>query len=191
MAKKQITIIDEWKGVRVPQPPELKPVKVDPRTGALFILDIQNQMCCIERRPRCVTTIPGIQKLLKEARNRGMPVVFTVTRQAKKDDIREEVTPLPEEPVVKGFVDIFFTTELEDILKTKDIRTVILVGTSAHGAVLHTAVGAVKGIGSRHTGRRRDYRCRRNIVSDCFLLLFSHKRKAQIYVVDLTQLFSS
>ena len=33
-------------------------------------------------------------------------------------------------------------TELENILKENRIKTVIIVGTSANGAVLHTATGA-------------------------------------------------
>jgi len=142
MGNKQDTIIDEWKSVRLPPPPELNPVKVNPGTAALLILDIQKQMCNSERRPRCIATVPGIQVLLSEARSKGMPVVYSVTRQANRDDIREELTPLPEELVVKGGVDKFYGTELEEILRSKGIRTVILVGTSAHGAVLHTAVGA-------------------------------------------------
>ena len=147
MGSEQDTIIDEWEGVSVPPPPELKPVEVDPGTTALLILDIQNQNCNLEKRPRCVATVPGIQKLLKEARSKGMLVVYSVMSQANRDDIREELTPLPEEPVVKASVDKFYGTALEEILQSKGIKTVILVGTAAHGAVLHTTVGAaVRGL---------------------------------------------
>ena len=142
MGSKPDTIIDEWEGVSVPSPPELRPVEVDPGTTALLILDIQNQNCNLERRPRCVSTLPGIQKLLKEARSKGMPVVYSVTSQADRSDIREELAPLPEDPVVKASVDKFYGTALEEILQSKGIKTVILVGTAAHGAVLHTTAGA-------------------------------------------------
>jgi len=39
-------------------------------------------------------------------------------------------------------VDKFYQTDLEKILTSKNISKVIIVGTSAHGAVLHTATGA-------------------------------------------------
>ena len=52
------------------------------------------------------------------------------------------MTPLSAEPVVKSSVDKFYGTELEKILKEKGIKTVIIVGTAANGAVLGTAIGA-------------------------------------------------
>ena len=39
-------------------------------------------------------------------------------------------------------MDKFFNTELEDILKKLGVGTVIITGTTAEGAVLHTATGA-------------------------------------------------
>ena len=136
------TIIDEWTTVKVPPPPELKPVTVDPEVIALLILDIQNGNCNQRRRPRCVASVPKIRSLLAEARANSMPVVYSLTGGADVADIREEVTPIPNEPIVKSGVDKFFGTDLEKILRDKGIETVILVGTSAHGAVIHTATGA-------------------------------------------------
>ena len=136
------TIVDDWATVQVPSPPELKPVTVDPQVSALLVLDIQRQNCNAERRPRCVASLPQVARLLAEARHKGMLVVYSLTRSATGDDIRGEVAPLGEEPIVRSGVDKFFDTELEKILETKGIQTVILVGTSAHGAVLHTATGA-------------------------------------------------
>ena len=89
-----------------------------------------------------MASLPKIQSLLTEVRNRGMPVLYSLTRNASTADIREEVSPHPGDPIVKSGVDKFYGTELEEILRAKEIQTVILVGTSAHGAVLHTATGA-------------------------------------------------
>ena len=136
------TIVDEWASVTAPPAPELQEVTVDPKTTALLVLDIQNRNCSAERRPRCVASLPKIQRLLAEAREKGMAVVYSLTRGAAEADVREEVAPLEGEPVVKSGVDKFFGTDLEEILKAKGVQTVILVGTSAHGAVLHTATGA-------------------------------------------------
>jgi nicotinamidase-related amidase len=142
MSRAGDTIIDEWNAVQAPPPPELQPVTVEPKVTALLILDIQNQNCNPERRPRCMASIPKIRGLLMEARNKGMPVIYSLTRNASEADIREEVSPQAGEPVVKSGVDKFHGTDLEEILRAKGVQTVILVGTSAHGAVLHTATGA-------------------------------------------------
>ncbi len=136
------TIIDEWNTVQVPPPPELKGVQVDPQTTALLILDIQNQNCNVERRPRCVASVPRIKELLTEARAKGMSVVYSLTGTASTSDIIEDVAPLEGDAVVQSGPDKFFLTDLEKILTEKNVETVIVVGTAAHGAVLHTATGA-------------------------------------------------
>jgi nicotinamidase-related amidase len=136
------TIIEEWNTVKAPPPPKLEPVTVEPKETALLILDVQYQNCNPERRPRCVVSIPKIQGLLSEARKKGMHVIYSLTRNASKADIREEVSPQAGEPIVKSGVDKFHGTQLEEILRANEVQTVILVGTSAHGAVLHTATGA-------------------------------------------------
>ena len=89
-----------------------------------------------------MASIPKIQSLLTEARAKGMPVIYSLTSRAGVADIRKEVAPIAGEPIVRSGVDKFFRTNLEEILKEKGVKTVILVGTSAHGAVLHTATGA-------------------------------------------------
>jgi nicotinamidase-related amidase len=71
-----------------------------------------------------------------------MPVIFTLTSAASKGDMRREILPSREEKILKAGVDKFYKTELENILKENRIKTVIIVGTSANGAVLHTATGA-------------------------------------------------
>ena len=135
-------VIGEWHSVTVPPPPEVQAVKVTPETTALLILDIQDQNCSLERRPRCVASLPGIRALLAKARHTGMAVVYSLTSKAEPADVREEVAPRPGEPVVKAGVDKFHGTELAHILTGKNVNTVILVGTSANGAVLHTTAGA-------------------------------------------------
>ncbi|MBC7317544.1 MAG: isochorismatase family protein, partial [Chloroflexi bacterium] len=45
-------------------------------------------------------------------------------------------------PAVASGVDKFYNTQLEALLRERGIETVIIVGTSAHGAVLHTATAA-------------------------------------------------
>ena len=135
------TIIEEWERVRAPQPPQLVEAKIRLKQTALLILDVQNNNCNKDRRPRCVQRLHIIQSLLEKARRNEMLVVFTLTSAASRNDIKREIFPSKTETIIKASVDKFYNTDLENIL-TK-IKTVIIVGTSAHGAVLHTAAGAV------------------------------------------------
>jgi nicotinamidase-related amidase len=136
------TIIDEWNTVKVPPAPELKTVKIDPKVTALLMLDFNKQTCNAERRPRCIASIPKVQKLLTEARAKGVPVIHSVGSGAAVADIAKELAPLEGEPVVSSGPDKFLGTDLEKILKEKGVKTVIAVGTASHGAVLYTASGA-------------------------------------------------
>jgi nicotinamidase-related amidase len=136
-------IIDEWNSVKIPSPPELKPVTMDPKTTALLMLDFNKQTCNLERRPRCVHQIPGVQKLLTLARTKGVFVIYSLSGGAVPGDIAKELAPLGSEPVVTSGPDKFFGTDLERILKDKNIKTVVVVGTAAHGAVMYTGSSAV------------------------------------------------
>ncbi|MGH7828564.1 MAG: isochorismatase family protein, partial [Candidatus Binatia bacterium] len=136
------TIIEEWASVKAPPPPALKAVTIDPKETAFLILDIQKQNCITKRRPRCVASVPKIQKLLTQARAGGLFVVYSLAGRATPADILPEVAPLGGDPVVRSGADKFQGTELEKILKDKGVKTVIAVGTSANGAVLQTSTTA-------------------------------------------------
>jgi nicotinamidase-related amidase len=135
-------LMKSWQEIATPPAPELKPVTIDPAHTALLILDLQKNNCNAERRPRCVEAVPGIQTLITSARNKTIPVVYSLTSKAGPEDILDAVTPLTDEHIVKSSVDKFFGTDLEGHLKEVDIHTVIIVGTAAEGAVLHTTAGA-------------------------------------------------
>lgn len=138
------TIINEWAGVKAPPAPELKTVTVDPKTTALLMLDFIKQTCNQERRPRCLASVPKAKKLLAQARAKNMLVVYSIIPgPATIADTLPDVAPGANEPFVKAGVDKFLKTNLEQILKEKNIQHVIIVGTAAHGAVLYTASEAV------------------------------------------------
>jgi len=136
------SIVDEWSTVKVPPPPTLKAVTVDRKTTALLMLDLNKQTCNAERRPRCVASIPKVAKLLAAARAAGIPVMYSLGGGGAAADIAKELAPTKDEPVVSAGVDKFVGTELESLLKQKGVKTVIVVGVAAHGAVLYTASGA-------------------------------------------------
>lgn len=134
-------VVDEWNTVKAPPAPELKSVIIDPAVTALLLLDFNKQTCNTDKRPRCIASIPKVQKLLAEARAKGVYVVYSLSPGAAVADIAKELAPLEkgQEPVVTSGPDKFFETDLEKILKNKGIKTVIVTGTAAHGAVLYTA----------------------------------------------------
>lgn len=138
----ETNIITQWSDATPPPAPEIKPVTVSPTDTALLILDIEERTCNDERRPRCLETVPRIAALLQRARDNKMPVVYS--QISSPTPILPPVAPLPDEPVVSSSVDKFYDTDLEAILKKLGAKQVIITGTAAHGAVLHTATGAAR-----------------------------------------------
>jgi len=57
-------------------------------------------------------------------------------------DVAPELAARPGDPVVTSGPYKFIGTELEKILRDRRIKTVIVTGTAAHGAVISTAAGA-------------------------------------------------
>lgn len=136
------TVIDQWTEVKIPPPPDVKPVTIKPETTALLLLDFNSQTCNTKTRPRCIESIPVVKKMLTDARAKGVTRVYSLSPGAEVKDIAAELAPMEGEPVVASGPDKFLGTELEKILKDKKIETVIVTGTAAHGAVLYTASGA-------------------------------------------------
>jgi nicotinamidase-related amidase len=134
-------IIDDWASAKVPPAPTLKPVTVDNKTDALLVIDMVKQTCNAQARPRCVETIPAVQKLLNDARAKGMTIIYSLGPTGNTPDILEDLVPKGE-PIVKSGPDKFVNTELEKMLKDKGIAGVIVVGTLANGGVMHTASAA-------------------------------------------------
>jgi nicotinamidase-related amidase len=142
MERRRLDAIEQWSDVPLPPAPDVRDVTVDPATAALLVLDMQNTNCNGDRRPRCVASLPAVRALLAAAREAGAHVIYSLTSSAMPEDIRSELTPRQDEPIVASGVDKFRGTSLEDELRARGVQTVIIVGTSAHGAVLNTATGA-------------------------------------------------
>jgi nicotinamidase-related amidase len=137
------TIIDEWSSVKAPPAPELKGVTIDPKTTALLMLDLVKQNCNEKARPRCTQTLPAAKQLLTEARANNVLVVYGLVAGSVIGDTVADVAPNGKEPVIQSGPDKFVNTDLEKMLKDRGIKTVIVAGTAANGAVLHTASEAV------------------------------------------------
>ncbi len=115
---------------------------IDPKTTALLMFDLVKQTCNEKVRPRCPATLPAAKQLLAGARANNVLVVYGIVGGSIGDTVAD-VAPNGNEPVVQSGPDKFLNTDLEKILKDRGIRTVIVAGTAANGAVLHTASEAV------------------------------------------------
>jgi nicotinamidase-related amidase len=142
-------IISQWANVTSPAAPMIKPVIVDPATTALLVLDMSGAQnpakgpCNAVTKPRCIASIPAVQNLLAAARKYQLFVVYSVSRNGGRSDIATALTPFSSDPVVQSGPDKFVGTNLSQLLAQRRIKTVIIVGTGAEGAVLDTATDAI------------------------------------------------
>src|SRR5437588_10646987 len=138
-------IISEWASVKLPPVPELKAVTVDPRTTALLVLDMMKGNC--GARPRCLATVATVKTLVDAARAHDMMVVYNLTGAGRIEDmVNPSLAPRAGEFLVKGAggADKFVNSNLDAGLKDEGIKTVIVTGTSAQGAVAGTTNGAAQ-----------------------------------------------
>ena len=104
------------------------------------MLDILKQNCA--PNPRCIASLPKVQKFLTAARDKGLTVIYSLFPGPVIGDTLPEVAPKGTEPVVSSFFNKFLDTDLEKILKGKGIKTVILMGAASDGAILYTGTEA-------------------------------------------------
>jgi nicotinamidase-related amidase len=138
-------ITTEWTAVKPPPVPELKPVSIDSKTTALLVLDFMKVNCGV--RPRCLSTIPNVKTLLAAARANNMMVFYTLVgspNPTPADMVDQALAPRDGEWVAQGGPDKFLGSDLEKRLKEKGIKTVIVTGTSAQGAVVGTGSGSAQ-----------------------------------------------
>jgi nicotinamidase-related amidase len=145
MPAKAADVIAEWGTVKIPPAPELRPVKLDGKTTALLILDLQKPSCTMQRRVRCVDTIPKVKKLMEAARAAGAMVFYTFAGAGHPEEIADPgLAPREGEWVAQRGPDKFLGSNLEQRLKDKGIKTVIVTGSSAQGVVVGTGSGAAQ-----------------------------------------------
>jgi nicotinamidase-related amidase len=130
------TVVDDWAGIKVPPPPAVQPITIEPATTALLLLDFVKQTC---GGPRCTAVVPAMAKLLQAARASHVMVVYSYTVASTLADTLPPLAPLAGDASVVGGPDKFLNSDLQGILTRGGIKTVIVTGMSANGAVLYTA----------------------------------------------------
>jgi len=129
--------------ITLPRLPATVAVSVDPKTTAFLVLDINSAVC--QPNPVCMATVPAISAFLKKARDAKMPVVYSTTvapPSRPAPTIVPAVAPRQGEQSVAARADKFINTDLDAILKKLKVTTLVIVGTSANGAVLYSSFHA-------------------------------------------------
>jgi nicotinamidase-related amidase len=137
-----IDVIAEWPTIQMPPAPTLKPATVDPKTTALLLFDFMQENC--GARPRCVAAVPTLKALMDKARAADMLIAYTFPGGGKVID--PAIAPHEGEVVdqKRGGPDKFLESDLDQRLKNRGIKTVILCGTSAQGVGLGTGAAAAQ-----------------------------------------------
>jgi nicotinamidase-related amidase len=123
---------------QVPPPPEPVAVTLDAATTALLVMDITEATC--GPQPNCREMLPRLAALVAKARAAGLPIVYT--SGAVSSPVLPDVAPAPDDPVIQGSQNKFFRTNLDDVLRPRGIKTLILSGWRTNGSVTYTSHGA-------------------------------------------------
>ncbi len=135
-------------------------MELTPQQKAVIVVDVQKDN--VGRF--CRDIVPNLQLLLKEARARGIPVIFACDSRYPDDfiftrtghpvrtirgtegvKVIPELDPGPADLVVeKRMLSAFFATDLDFTLRQKGVRQVIVTGVATWACVLKTAFDAVE-----------------------------------------------
>ncbi|MDH7797846.1 MULTISPECIES: isochorismatase family protein [unclassified Beijerinckia] len=131
--------LDEWEKVQLPQRPEPEAVSVDPTKTALLMLDFNRPPCDPATRPRCAATIPAAQALLEKAKAAGVYVIYTLGGGGTAADMDSRIQPSGAEPTFTAPPNKFLGSDLETLLKSRGIETIIPMGAASNGSILYTS----------------------------------------------------
>jgi nicotinamidase-related amidase len=122
---------------QAPALPDPVPVTVDVGSTALLTQDISETPC---NSPSCQALVPAIAALQARARDAG---VYVIHSTGAGGTLLPPVVPAPGEVVVlaQGSQDRFYNTNLDYLLRSHGIGTVILQVWRVNGSIMYTAFG--------------------------------------------------
>lgn len=131
--------LDEWAEIQAPPPPAVEQITLDPSKTALLVLDLNRPPCDPAVRPRCAATIPAAQALLNKARAAGVYTVYTLGMGGTAADMDDRIKPAGAEPAFAAPPNKFLQSDLDKLLKSRGIETVISIGAASNGSILYTS----------------------------------------------------
>ena len=128
--------------LQMPATPDPARVTLDPKTTALIVLDYVEDIC--NNQVTCKTKmLPAMTPFMERVRKAGLTVAYG-TRAPNQTKWLKEVAPVPGDiRVTNTAQDRFYGTDLDQELKAKGIKTLIMVGWKISGSVTYTSVGAM------------------------------------------------
>jgi nicotinamidase-related amidase len=140
-------VLNDWDSAKAPPKPELQEVTLDGPTTALLILDMTKTGAC-KSRPRCMATLPNIKRLYDAARAANAMLWYSFVganeNPTAADIIDPGFMPRDGEWERQGGPDKFLGSHLDEKLKAKGIKTVIVCGTSFQGVGIGTGSEAAQ-----------------------------------------------
>ncbi len=129
-----------------PNRPQPQPITLDRATTAVAVLDLTAK--CDDPKQVCSLIIPGVGAMLDRARAAGVPIIMTGTILEKGTHEGKAAAGLgrrDDEPFLfpDGF-DKFCDAEFRDFFTARDVKNVVMVGSSTHICIMYTATAAAR-----------------------------------------------
>lgn len=132
-----------------PNRPQPKSVSLDSKTTAILVVDLSVR--CHDPKQICSKLMLGVAEFLERARASSIAILYTVS-EAKGTPQAEVAAPLKRREgellIYPSGFDKFMGgepgQELQDLLKQKGIKSLVIVGASTHVGVLYTATSAAR-----------------------------------------------
>ena len=141
-----LVVVDPLFAQQGPHRPDPKPLTLDTKTTAVLVLDMNAR--CDDPKQVCSRIAPAVGEFLDRAREAAVPIIYTVSATVKGKPLGELATALGHkdgEPVIyPDAFDKFVGGELQDWLRSKGAKTLVITGSSTNAAVLYTATTAAR-----------------------------------------------
>ena len=128
--------------LQMPATPDPAPVKLDPKTTALVVLDYVEDIC--NNQASCKNKmLPAVTPFMQKVRQAGLTVAYGTRAQNMTKWLPQVAPKAGDIKVINTAQDRFYGTDLDKELKAKGIKTLILAGWKISGSLQYTSVGAM------------------------------------------------
>lgn len=128
--------------VEMPATPNPARVSLDPKTTALIVLDYVEDIC--NSQPSCKgKMLQAMTPFMERVRKAGITVAYGTRERNMTKWLREVAPAAGDIKVMSTAQDRFYNTDLDNALKAKGIKTLIIAGWKISGSVTYTSVGAM------------------------------------------------
>ena len=133
-----------------PNRPQAQTLVLDSLSTALLVLDVGAR--CDDAGQPCSRLAPRITSALPKFRDASVPIIYTIPLEAvgsADGDVWSGFRPLLDNETVlyPDGLDKFRGTELDDLLRTYGITTLVITGAPSNHAVMYTATSAARNYG--------------------------------------------